>query len=181
MIAFFKRYGKVQRISATEAGIMIIERGSDRVIQYKSGRLYIPGISFPVPEGFYLYTDVDSVADNYLQFISPDYQYRLSFQAVDSLSSDVQKDLELIIRETGGQVFTAPSPLSTNNLKGYYAIYGHEGEVYYELRIKSPCEKDGYKQLILLMMCDGYKTIQSIINTPAFKTIINGIRPEETV
>ena len=28
------------------------------MIQYKDGRLHIPGISFPIPEGFYFYTDV---------------------------------------------------------------------------------------------------------------------------
>lgn len=35
------------------------------MIQYKDGRLHIPGISFPIPEGFYFYTEVDSVVRVY--------------------------------------------------------------------------------------------------------------------
>ena len=84
------------------------------MIQYKDGRLHIPGISFPIPERFYFNTEVDSVSDNYLHFLSPDKSYSLSFQTTTSVCGNPKKDLEIMIRDTGGHPRQEPTPIIVN-------------------------------------------------------------------
>lgn len=147
------------------------------MIQYKDGRLHIPGISFPIPEGFYFYTDVDSVSDNYLHFLSPDQSYSLSYQMISSTCGNPQKDLEIMIRDTGGRSRQKPTPIIVNGLKCCHALYGGD-ELYYELRVQNPIRHDDYGQLIVLVMCDKHTDIMSIIGSGEVKAIINDIRPE---
>lgn len=149
------------------------------MIQYKNGRLHIPGISFIIPEGFYFYTEVDSVSDNYLYFMSPDQRYSLNFQSTSSLRGNAEKDLEIMIRDTGSYPWQEPTPIIVNGLKGCYAIYGGGDELYYELRIENPYCKGEYEQLILLIMCNELTDIMSIINTEEFKSVASEIRPEK--
>lgn len=148
------------------------------MIQYKNGRLHIPGISFSIPEGFYFYTEVDSVSDNNLHFLSPDQSYSLNYQATSSVCGSPQKDLELMIRDTGSHPRQNPTPIIVNGLKGCYAIYGGGDELYYELRIQNPDDRDEYEQLIILIMCNEHTDIMSIIESDVFKAVVNDIRPE---
>ena len=148
------------------------------MIQYKDGRLHIPGISFPIPEGFYFYTEVDSVSDNYLHFLSSDQSYSLSYQTTSSICRNPQKDLEIMISDTGGHFRQKPSPMIVNGLKCCYAIYGGGDELIYELRIQNPIRHADYEQLILLIMCDEHSDIMSIIGSDEVKAVVNAIRPE---
>lgn len=149
------------------------------MIQYKNGRLHIPGISFSIPEGFYFFTEVDSVSDNFLHFMSPDQRYSLNFQATSSNGGSAKKDLDIMIQDTGSHPWQAPTPIIINGLKGCYAIYGGGDELYYELRIENPYCKGDYEQLILLIMCDELTDIMSIIETDEFKAVVNDIKPEK--
>lgn len=148
------------------------------MIQYKHGRLYIPGISFSIPEGFYFCTDVDSVADNNLHFLSPDKSYMLNYQAASSLCGDPQKDLNLMIQDAGSHPIQKPTPVIVNGLKGCCAIYGGGDELYYELRIQNPDDHGDYEQLILLIMCNEQSDIMSIIESDVFKKAVSDIRPD---
>lgn len=148
------------------------------MIQYKNGRLHIPGISFSIPEGFYFYTEVDSVSDNNLHFLSPDQSYSLNYHATSSLCGSPQKDLELMIRDTGSHPRQNPTPIIINGLIGCYAIYSGGDELYYELRIQNPDNHDDYEQLIILIMCNEHTDIMSIIDSEVFKAVVNEIRPE---
>ena len=112
------------------------------MIQYKDGRLHIPGISFPIPERFYFNTEVDSVSDNYLHFLSPDKSYSLSFQTTTSVCGNPKKDLEIMIRDTGGHPRQEPTPIIVNGLKCCHAIYRGGDELFYELRIQNPIRQD---------------------------------------
>ena len=148
------------------------------MIQYKNGRLHIPGISFAIPEGFYFYTEVDSVSDNNLHFLSPDQKYSLNYQATSSIFGNPHKDLELMIRDTGGHPIQEPTPIIVNGLRGCYAIYGGGDELYYELRIQNPKDDNDYEQLILLIMCNEQSDLMSILDSNEFKAVLNEIRPE---
>ena len=148
------------------------------MIQYKQGRLHIPGISFIIPEGFYFYTEVDSVSDNYLHFMSPDQRYSLNYQSTSSLRGYAEKDLELMIRDTGSHPWQAPTPIIVNGMKGCYAIYGGGDELYYELRIENPYCKGEYEQLILLIMCDNHTDIRRILASDEVKAVVYDKRPE---
>ena len=59
-----------------------------------------------------------------------------------------------------------------------YAIYGGGDELYYELRIQNPDDRDEYEQLIILIMCNEHTDIMSIIESDVFKAVVNDIRPE---
>ena len=118
------------------------------MIQYRNGRLHIPGISFVIPEGFYFYTEVDSVSDNNLHFLSPDQSYSLNYQAGSSQCGSPEKDLELMIRDTGSHPRQKPTPIIVNGLKGCYAIYSGGDEIYYELRIQNPRHQDDYAVML---------------------------------
>ena len=148
------------------------------MIQYKEGRLHIPGLSFPIPEGFYFYTEVDSVSDNYLHFLSPDQSYSLIYHTTSSICGNPQKDLEIMISDTGGHFRQKPTPIIVNGLKCCYAIYGGGDELYYELRIQNSTCQDDYEQLILLIMCDEHTDIRSILASDEVKAVVYDIRPE---
>ena len=148
------------------------------MIQYRNGRLHIPGISFVIPEGFYFYTEVDSVSDNNLHFLSPDHSYSLNYQTSSTQYGSPEKDLEQMIRDTGSHPRQKPTPITVNGLKGCYAIYGGGDELYYELRIQNPGHQDDYEQLIVLIMCDEDTDIMRIVESETFKAVVREIRPE---
>ena len=148
------------------------------MIQYKDGRLHIPGISFPIPERFYFNTEVDSVSDNYLHFLSPDKSYSLSFQTTTSVCGNTKKDLEIMIRDTGGHPRQEPTPIIVNGLKCCHAIYRGGDELFYELRIQNPIRQDDNEQLILLIMCDNHTDIRRILASDEVKAVVYDIRPE---
>lgn len=83
-----------------------------------------------------------------------------------------------MIRDTGSHPRQKPTPVIVNGLEGCYAIYGGGDELYYELRVQNPEAHDDYEQLILLVMCNEQTDIMSIINSEAFKAVVNNIRPE---
>lgn len=159
---------------------MQIWEARDSMIQYKHGRLHIPGLSFAIPEGFYFFTDVDAVSDNDLHFLSPDQRYSLNYQTASSTTGSPQKDLERMIRDTGGDPYQEPMPVAVNGLKGCYAIYGSGNEMYFELRIQNPNHGDDYEQLILLIMCNEQSDLMNIIALDEFKAVISEVRPENS-
>ena len=83
-----------------------------------------------------------------------------------------------MIRDTGSHPRQNPTPIIVNGLKGCYAIYGGGDELYYELRIQNPDDRDEYEQLIILIMCNEHTDIMSIIESDVFKAVVNDIRPE---
>lgn len=118
------------------------------------------------------------MSDNYLHFLSPDQSYSLSYQTTASALGNPQKDLEIMIRDTGGHFRQEPTSIIVNRLKCCYAIYGGGDELYYELRIQNPTRQDDYEQLILLIMCDEHSDIMSIIGSDEVKAVVNDIQPE---
>jgi len=147
------------------------------MIQYKNGRLHIPGISFIIPDYFYFYTETDFVSDNTLHFLSPDEQYRLDLLTSASISGCTENDLAIMIKESGEHVILAPTPIHINGLKGHYAIYGGGDELFYELRLQNPFSDGEYEQLIVLVICNEDKDILGIAESETIRRIINEIKP----
>lgn len=147
------------------------------MIQYKNGRLHIPGISFAVPEGFFFNTSLDSVTDNCLCFIAPDESYSLILQST-SADRSTARELETMIEYTGAQLIKTPSPTTVNGLKGHYAVYSGGDEVYYEYRLQNPYRKGEYAHFVLLIICNANRDILAISESETVRQIIANIRPE---
>lgn len=145
------------------------------MIQYRKGRFHIPGMSFIIPDGFFLDTTPDTVADNCLCLVSPNKEYDVFIQASPAKGSTFD-DLSAILRNTGDHT-QVPDPVTINSIHGHHVKYKAGNEQYYELRLRNPFNDQEYAQLTLLFSCSE-KNDKPRQDTFAVNSIVEGIQLE---
>ena len=152
------------------------DRESDAMIQYRNGRFHIPGMSFIVPDGFYLNTTPDTVSDNCLCLISPNKEYSVFIQAASSKGSTFEELRAILIN--AGEHTLVPESITINGIHGHHVKYTAGNERYYELRFRNPFNHQEYAQLTILISCPETCNDFPTKETHAIDSLIAGIRLE---
>jgi len=93
------------------------------MLQYKKGRLYCQGVSFEIPENFYLETNGEMMFENGMVFISPDEKIWVEFAIFKSDMSS-EEGLQSLINESDSfVVIDTVTPVTINGLSGHYCYY----------------------------------------------------------
>ena len=145
------------------------------MIQYYKGRFRIPGISFTIPDGFYINTAPDSVADNYLCLLAPNKEYSIHIQSLP-LNTSISDELQALLINT--QESDTPTPITVNSLYGYHVSYKAGREQYYELRLQYPIQAHEYGQLSLLIQCAEAIDLKQLLESKYVRSMITGIFPD---
>ena len=139
---------------------------------YKQGRFWDEGVSFCIPDGFFLETDPDVNYERGIGAWNPTqtclYMWVISDDEVgtreglEKASCDFKRLSEI-------------TPITLNGLSGHWVAYNTRFEEYYEVRFALP----GGKQLALILEKEGGK-IKTDMDSQEFKDALSGIRAEQT-
>lgn len=179
IIVFTNRNGKI-----VDTDRKTITERINIMIQIKNGRLQKYGLSFALPEGFFLETQSEVGQEDGLEFWSEDetLQMHIDFFCDEENSEETLKSWFLPDSVTGSFNFVLLepiSPVSLDGISGYTAIYrsgddSEEHKEYYELRLDLGKTEDGYLQFaIVLQVHKG--NVYEVVYSSLFRNILKNI------
>lgn len=151
------------------------------MFRYRNGRLWVPGLSFALPEGFYIETDSGMMVDNRICLISPSEDFQISFQ-VYGAESTTHDELTALIAEMGFHTIQQPTPICTNGMHGHCAMYkpcknSTEGG-YFEARYNIPTQDTDMNRLVVIVQDLSMFDIEKIAQRDEVAWVLRNIRAE---
>lgn len=108
------------------------------MLHFKDGKFHAPGVSFAIPDGFFLDTETESQYEYGLNYLSPKQDIYFSI-FVEEECRDIQGEMEELFEPDGElQPQTELVPITWNGLAGYEAAYTDGENDYYETRFQIP-------------------------------------------
>ena len=124
------------------------------MLQYKNHRFYYEGVSFALPDGYYLDTNYGDGAEDALDFWTKDMSLRIRI-AIEPETKGPLKELNSVIRDLEEcVVMDGPEANILNGLAGYRAIYDTGRRQYCEMRYAVSGAGDNQTELMLLFVGD---------------------------
>ena len=124
------------------------------MLQYKNHRFYYEGVSFALPDGYYLDTNYGDGAEDALDFWTKDMSLHIRI-AIEHETKGPLKELNSVIQELEEcVVMEGPEANILNGLAGYRAIYDTGRRQYCEMRYAVSGADDNQTELMLLFIGD---------------------------
>ena len=137
---------------------------------YSQGKLYAKGISFNIPEKFFINSDPAITGDELIDFISPDSTYSVMI-SIESSCQGTKWELEKFLSEdAGGIPLSNIEEITVNSYSGHYLFF-NGGSAQYQLRL-STYETD---ELVVHIGTNKNNNILDIIKSEAIQSLINSI------
>lgn len=133
------------------------------MLQYKNHRIHCQGISFTIPEGYYLDTSYEEVPQDTLHLWTQDERLYVRIGLEYDTKGPLQ-ELNFILREFEEcVVIKEPIAVSYGGLAGFTTTYS-VGEVHYsEARLAVPGKEPIHNDLLVLVRGRGAPLIESEI------------------
>lgn len=140
------------------------------MLLFKNGKFHVSGVSFAIPDGFYLETEADEIWSNGFQLYAPDRRYTVELRAEES-EMTTGEELESILREGEYEILLPVGPVEVNGLAGHHAVYLSSGYGFYEIRLDL-----GEAGAFVLLVCTGERErIEAIKESPELRGLIQEI------
>ena len=124
------------------------------MLLYKNHRLHCEGVSFALPNGYYLDTNYGDSPEDSLDFWTEDESLRVRI-AIERETKGPLEELNYVIRELEDcTVLEGPEAIVMNGLTGYRATYDTERRQYCEMRFAVSGTGDNQTELMLLFVGD---------------------------
>lgn len=124
------------------------------MLLHKNHRLYCEGLSFALPDGYYLDTNYGDSPEDSLDFWTKDMSLRIRI-AIERETKGPLAELNYVISELEDcTVLEGPEAILMNGLAGYRATYDTERRQYYEMRFAISGSADNQTELLLLFVGD---------------------------
>ena len=144
------------------------------MLLYKNHRFYFEGVSFAIPDGYYLDTNYGDGAENSLDFWTKDMSLRIRI-AIDQETKGPLEELKSVIRDLEDcVVLEGPDAILQNGLAGYKAIYDTGRRQYCEMRCTVSGSGDNQSELMLLLVGD-----PKLPTKDKLAAIVNAIEPRK--
>lgn len=115
-----------------------LKKGLAIMLHFKDGKFHAPGVSFAIPDGFFLDTETESQYEYGLNYFSPKQDIYFSI-FVDEECGDIQEEMEELLEPGSGLYLQgAITPYNRNGLAGYESRYTDGEHDYYEARFQIP-------------------------------------------
>lgn len=101
------------------------------MLNYANGRLHYNNFSFAILENFYLKSETDGEADNFITLVSPDESFSVDLSIIEN-SEGAYEELVSVIEDMVPSIVYPISPISINGIQGYHATYRTKITQYYE-------------------------------------------------
>ena len=105
------------------------------MLQYKKGRFHCKGVSFEIPENFFLDTYCDITYENGLELISPNEKMVVEYNICD-FDGSTEEELQKLLRGDSFVVIEPITPVLINGLVGHQCSYRTSSENYFEVHLK---------------------------------------------
>lgn len=102
------------------------------MLHYHNHRFHRKNFSFQIPDGFFLDTEPEVEADNYLRLWLPDQKNSLTVDFAENCA-DTKSELEGVIADMEPRWSSPVEAVTVNGLGGHYAEYHLTHSRYYEL------------------------------------------------
>lgn len=102
------------------------------MLRYCNHRFTCEGVSFRIPDGYYLETELAMVADNYLHLLAPDSSYIVEIR-VNKECSSPSDELTSVMEDMRATVLRSIDALEIGGLTGCHATYRMTKSQYYEM------------------------------------------------
>ena len=124
------------------------------MLLYKNHRFYFEGVSFAIPDGYYLDTNYGDGAENSLDFWTKDMSLRIRI-AIELETKGPLVELNSVIRDLEDcVVLEGPDAILQNGLAGYRATYDTGRRQYCEMRYAVSGGGSDQTELMLLFVGD---------------------------
>ena len=124
------------------------------MLLYKNHRFHCEGVSFAIPDGYYLDTNYGDGAEDSLDFWTEDESLRIRI-AIERETKGPLPELEFVIRELEDcTVMEGPDAILTNGLAGYRTVYDTGRRQYCEMRYAVSGSGNQQTELMLLFVGD---------------------------
>lgn len=121
---------------------------------YKNHRFHYEGVSFAIPDGYYLDTNYGDGAADALDFWTEDKSLRIRV-AIEQETKGSLAELNSAIRDLEDCiVLEGPEAILMNGLTGYSAVYDSGRRQYYEIRCAISGSGDQQTEIMLLFVGD---------------------------
>lgn len=149
------------------------------MVQYKDGRFYMYGISFLLPNGFYI-NDRIEVGDS-MEFLSSEDGEISIYCSIEGSSAEeaISFDKEDFFDEY--TFYEAPHPFAYNGFKGYYRFYATDiARQYLDVcfQIEEGDEKAGKDPSVLFMQIRANEEIHQFAQSAFLREFIGSVRRE---
>lgn len=101
------------------------------MLQYINHRFHFGGISFKIPDGYFLDSTYGEESDNTIHLYSPDESFALELRVQEDCDGSAA-ELESVISDLTPTVVYPIAPLAVNGLSGHHATYRNRRTQYYE-------------------------------------------------
>lgn len=140
------------------------------MLLYKNHRFHCQGVSFTIPEGFYLDTSYDDIHQDTLNLWTKDRSLYICI-SVQRETQGTHQELSLILRELEDILVTGPiKPISLGGLSGYSAAYTSGPKYYWETHLHISGKGSNQIELLLLL-----RSKDTLLSDETISTIINQI------
>ena len=144
------------------------------MLLYKDGRFHAAGISFQLPDGFFLETCPEESYSNGFMLYPPEGDFWLQI-IVSSDCMDAKKEFEFFFSDIVDlKPQTDITPISLTGLSGYQAIYTGSGHTYYEIRLNVPYGDSLYNFVLVLTAKDTGGEVP--VEHPCVKEVLDSIQ-----
>ena len=102
------------------------------MLQYINHRFYCRGISFQIPDGYFLDSTPGEESDNTIRLYAPDESFAVELRVEEDCDGS-QAELASVIHDLTPTVVYPIAPITVNGLSGHHATYRNRRTQYYEV------------------------------------------------
>ena len=143
------------------------------MLQWKDGRFHALGISFVIPDGFYLETEPETTHENGLSAWTSDMRCRVDWR-IDEYDISPHDGLNRLFSPNSGMIpLREIERMNINGMSGCSALYETEVAQFFETRLKG---REGGQLIIIIQ--DHQKDIVSFSRSKEIQAVLSGLRSD---
>ena len=143
------------------------------MLQYKNGRFYAPGVSFALPEGFYLETMPEVCSEYGLAAWTPDKKYYLEWDLEEGCMGTERELTEMTSPDWGARRHSPVTAVQAGALSGHRALYENKNGTFLEVRLALAAERE-----LVVRFVKKAADLREPDVEPYLETVLAGVRPE---
>ena len=147
------------------------------MLYYKNGRFRMDSISYELPDGVYIDTEVQSVIATGFEIVDPEGKFRIHIKG-EHWEENSYEFFEKVIFPFGYDRLGEIEPVENNGMQGYKLWYQDSKTNTLEYRFDLP-EEDLHKNISIILKADRAQIPLSELETvPVLVSLMKSLKPE---
>ena len=147
------------------------------MLYYKNGRFRMDSISYELPDGVYIDTELQSVIATGFEIVDPEGKFRIHIKG-EHWEENSYEFFEKVIFPFGYDRLGEIEPVENNGMQGYKLWYQDSKTNTLEYRFDLP-EEDQHKNISIILKADRAQIPLSELETvPVLVSLMKSLKPE---